>query len=104
MLREEDLVDEDAPLTDEDDLLEDELLVAEEPELLVEEEFLDEDDVEFPEEELLDEDLVWDEVVLPLVVEERLSCEYESTGAAIMASATADASAMFRMFLMMIRC
>ena len=67
--------------------------------------FLEEEVVEFlAEEELPDEDLVWDEVVLLLVVEERLSCEYESTGAAIMASATADASAMFRMFFMMIRC
>lgn len=78
---------------------------TEEPELLVAVVFLEEEVVEFlAEEELPDEDLVWDEVVLLLVVEERLSCEYESTGAAIMASATADASAMFRMFFMMIRC
>ncbi len=76
-----------------------------EPELLVAEELLEEEVVEFlAEEELPDEDLVWDEVVLLLVVEERLSCEYESTGAAIMASATADASAMFRMFLMASLC
>ena len=65
--------------------------MEEDPELLVEE-------------ELLEEDLVCEEVVLPLDPEERLSCEYESTGDASMASATADASAMFRMFFMMIRC
>lgn len=68
-----------------------ELLVEEEPELLVEE-------------ELLDEDLVWEEVVVPLDPEERLSCEYESTGDAIRANATADAIAMFRMFFILIRC
>ena len=68
-----------------------ELLVEEEPELLVEE-------------ELLDEDLVCEEVVLPLDPEERLSCEYESTGVATRAKAMADAIAMFRMFFMMIRC
>ena len=80
--------------TDEPELLveeEPELLVKEEPELLVEE-------------ELLDEDLVWEEVVVPLDPEERLSCEYESTGDAIRANATADASAMFRMFFILIRC
>ena len=82
-------------------LVEEELVprVEDEPELLVEvePELLEE-------EELLDEDLVCEEVVLPLDPEERLSCEYESTGDASMASATADASAMFRMFFMMIRC
>ena len=78
-----------------------ELLVEEEFELLVEEELLDD---EFPDDDPLDEDLVWDEVVLPLEPEERLSCEYESTGAANMASTTADARAMFRIFFMMIRC
>lgn len=80
--------------TDEPELLveeEPELLVKEEPELLVEE-------------ELLDEDLVWEEVVVPLDPEERLSCEYESTGDAIRANATADAIAMFRMFFILIRC
>ena len=79
-------------------LLEEEFepLVEEAPELLVGE--------ELPDDDPLDEDLVWDEVVLPLEPEERLSCEYESTGDASMASATADASAMFRMFFMMIRC
>lgn len=80
--------------TDEPELLveeESELLVEEEPELLVEE-------------ELLDEDLVWEEVVVLLDPEERLSCEYESTGDAIRASATADAIAMFRMFFILIRC
>lgn len=80
--------------TDEPELLveeESELLVEEEPELLVEE-------------ELLDEDLVWEEVVVPLDPEERLSCEYESTGDAIRANATADAIAMFRMFFILIRC
>lgn len=57
------------------------------------------------EEELLDEDLVWEEeVVVPLDPEERLSCEYESTGDAIRANATADAIAMFRMFFILIRC
>jgi len=50
----------------------------------------------------LDEDLVWEEVVLLLDSEERLSCEYESTGAANMANATADAKAMCRIFFMMI--
>ena len=54
--------------------------------------------------ELLDEDLVWEEVVVPLDPEERLSCEYESTGDAIRANATADAIAMFRMFFILIRC
>ena len=68
-------------------------------------ELLEEETVEFlAEEELPDEDLVWDEVLLLLVVEERLSCEYESTGAAIMASATADASATFKIFLMATLC
>ena len=82
-------------------LVEEELVprVEDEPELLVEVE-----PVLLVEEELLDEDLVWEEVVLLLDPEERLSCEYESTGDASMASATADASAMFRMFFMMIRC
>lgn len=96
----EELLEEEELLTEEEDLLEEEfeLLVEEEPDLLVAEEpaFL-------VEEELLDEDLVWEEALLPLVVEERLSCEYESTGVASMASATADAIAMFRMFFMMIR-
>ena len=78
-----------------------ELLVEEDPELLVEEELLDE---ELPDDDPLDEDLVWDEVVVPLEPEERLSCEYESTGAANMVSTTADARAMFRIFFMMIRC
>lgn len=76
-----------------------ELLVADEPELLVEEE-----PELLVEEELLDEDLVWEEVVVPLDPEERLSCEYESTGDAIRANATADAIAMFRMFFILIRC
>lgn len=78
-----------------------ELLVEEEPELLVEEE---EEPELLVEEELLDEDLVWEEVVVPLDPEERLSCEYESTGDAIRANATADAIAMFRMFFILIRC
>lgn len=77
-----------------------ELLVEEEPELLVEEE----EPELLVEEELLDEDLVWEEVVVPLDPEERLSCEYESTGDAIRANATADAIAMFRMFFILIRC
>ena len=76
-----------------------ELLVEEEPELLVEEE-----PELLEEEELLDEDLVWEEVVVLLDPEERLSCEYESTGDAIRANATADAIAMFRMFFILIRC
>lgn len=69
-------------------------------------EFLMEDEPELlEEEELLDEDLVWEEeVVVPLDPEERLSCEYESTGDAIRANATADAIAMFRMFFILIRC
>lgn len=81
------------------DTEEPELLVADEPELLVE----DEPEL-FEEEELLDEDLVWEEVVVLLDPEERLSCEYESTGDAIRANATADAIAMFRMFFILIRC
>lgn len=64
---------------------------TEDPELLVEE-------------ELLDDERVCDDVVLLLEPEERLSCEYESTGDAIRANATADAIAMLRMFFMMIRC
>ena len=62
------------------DTEEPELLVEEEPELLVadEPELLVEDEPELPEEEeLLDEDLVWEEVVVLLDPEERLSCEYE---------------------------
>ena len=89
------------------DTEEPELLVEEEPELLVadEPELLVEDEPELPEEEeLLDEDLVWEEVVVLLDPEERLSCEYESTGDAIRANATADAIAMFRMFFILIRC
>ncbi len=85
-------MDEPGPLVEE----EFEPLVEEDPELPVEEELLDDDP--------LDEDLVWEEVVLPLEPEERLSCEYESTGAANMASTTADARAIFRIFFMMIRC
>lgn len=88
--------------TEEPELLaeeEPELLVADEPELLVE----DEPEL-LEEEELLDEDLVWEEVVVLLDPEERLSCEYESTGDAIRANATADAIAMFRMFFILIRC
>ncbi len=85
-------MDEPEPLVEE----EFEPLVEEDPELRVEEELLDDDP--------LDEDLVWEEVVLPLEAEERLSCEYESTGAASMASTTADARAIFRIFFMMIRC
>ena len=81
-------------------------LVEEEFELLAEEELLDEElpDDDPLDDDPLDEDLVWDEVVVPLEPEERLSCEYESTGAANMASTTADARAMFRIFFMMIRC
>lgn len=88
------------------DTEEPELLVEEEPELLVadEPELLVEDEPELLEEELLDEDLVWEEVVVLLDPEERLSCEYESTGDAIRANATADAIAMFRMFFILIRC
>lgn len=89
------------------DTEEPELLVEEEPELLVakEPELLVEDEPELlEEEELLDEDLVWEEVVVLLDPEESLSCEYESTGDAIRANATADAIAMFRMFFILIRC
>ena len=84
-----------------------ELLVEEELVLLVEAEpeFLADDEPELlVEEELLDDERVCDDVVLLLEPEERLSCEYESTGDAIRANATADAIAMFRMFFMMIRC
>ena len=83
-----------------------ELLVEEEFELLAEEELLDEElpDDDPLDDDPLDEDLVWDEVVVPLEPEERLSCEYESTGAANMASTKADARAMFRIFFMMVRC
>ena len=79
---------EDPELLVEEELV---LLVEAEPELLVEE-------------ELLDDERVCDDVVLLLEPEERLSCEYESTGDAIRANATADAIAMLRMFFMMIRC
>ena len=84
-----------------------ELLVEEELALLVEAEpeFLADDEPELlVEEELLDDERVCDDVVLLLEPEERLSCEYESTGDAIRANATADAIAMLRMFFMMIRC
>lgn len=84
-----------------------EFLAEDEPEFLVEDELelIEDDEPELlVEEELLDEDLVWEEVVLLLEPEERLSCEYESTGDAIRANATADAIAMFRMFFMMTRC
>ena len=107
------LLDTDEPellVEEEPELLveeEPELLVEEEPELLVEEEpelLVEEEPELLVEEELLDEDLVWEEVVVPLDPEERLSCEYESTGDAIRANATADAIAMFRMFFILIRC
>lgn len=84
-----------------------ELLVEEELALLVEAEpeFLADDEPELlVEEELLDNERVCDDVVLFLEPEERLSCEYESTGDAIRANATADAIAMLRMFFMMTRC
>ena len=83
-----------------------EFLAEDEPEFLVEDEpeFLEDDVPELLVEELLDDERVCDDVVLPLEPEERLSCEYESTGDAIRANATADAIAMFRMFFMMIRC
>lgn len=115
---EEDLTDEDAPLTEDDCLSEDEdePLTAEdclweEDELLADDEDLAEDelladdpDVRLEEDDPLleeEDERLCDEVVLLLVdPEERLSCEYESTGEASMASATADARAMFRMFFM----
>lgn len=84
-----------------------ELLVEEELVLLVEAEpeFLTDDEPELlMEEELLDDERVCDDVVLLLEPEERLSCEYESTGDAIRTNATADAIAMFRMFFILIRC
>ena len=100
-------MDEPEPLVEE----EFEPIVEKDPELTVEEELLDEDPLDDDpldddplDEDPLDEDLVWEEVVLPLEAEERLSCEYESTGAASMASTTADARAIFRIFFMMIRC
>ena len=83
------------------------LLVEAEPEFLADDEpeFLADDEPELlVEEELLDDERVCDDVVLLLEPEERLSCEYESTGDAIRANATADAIAMLRMFFMMIRC
>ncbi len=90
----------------EEDLDEDELLDTPEPLLrLLSCEPTDTEDPELlVEEELLDDERVCDDVVLLLEPEERLSCEYESTGDAIRANATADAIAMFRMFFMMIRC
>lgn len=127
----DELRDDDELLTDEDEPLEEDELLdtpeplrrllsceptdTEDPELLVEEElallveaepeFLADDEPELlVEEELLDDERVCDDVVLLLEPEERLSCEYESTGDAIRANATADAIAMFRMFFMMIRC
>ena len=122
MPREEDLDAEDELRTDEDDLSEDELLTVVPPLLLLlscepRETFAEDlrllscellDTLEpllrLLSWELLDEDLVWEEVVVPLDPEERLSCEYESTGDAIRANATADAIAMFRMFFILIRC
>lgn len=127
LLTDEDDLSEDEPLTDVEPvellrllscelldtlapllrLLSWELLDTDEPELLVEEEpelLVEEEPELLVEEELLDEDLVWEEVVVPLDPEERLSCEYESTGDAIRANATADAIAMFRMFFILIRC
>ena len=90
----------------EEDLDEDVLLDT--PELLLRLLSCEPPDTEDPEllveEELLDDERVCDDVVLLLEPEERLSCEYESTGDAIRANATADAIAMFRMFFMMIRC
>ena len=90
----------------EEDLDEDELLDTPEPFLrLLSCEPPDTEDPELlVEEELLDDERVCDDVVLLLEPEERLSCEYESTGDAIRANATADAIAMLRMFFMMIRC
>ena len=122
MPREEDLDAEDELRTDEDDLSEDELLTVVPPLLLLlscepRETFAEDlrllscellDTLEpllrLLSWELLDEDLVWEEVVVPLDPEESLSCEYESTGDAIRANATADAIAMFRMFFILIRC
>ena len=90
----------------EEDLDEDELLDTLEPlRRLLSCEPPDTEDPELlVEEELLDDERVCDDVVLLLEPEERLSCEYESTGDAIRANATADAIAMLRMFFMMIRC
>lgn len=131
LTEDDELRDDDELLTDEDEPLEEDELLdtpeplrrllscgptdTEDPELLVEEElallveaepeFLADDEPKLlVEEELLDDERVCDDVVLLLEPEERLSCEYESTGDAIRANATADAIAMFRMFFMMIRC
>ena len=131
LTEDDELRDDDELLTDEDEPLEEDELLdtpellrrllsceppdTEDPELLVEEklallveaepEFLADDKPELlVEEELLDDERVCDDVVLLLEPEERLSCEYESTGDAIRANATADAIAMLRMFFMMIRC
>lgn len=131
LTEDDELRDDDELLTDEDEPLEEDVLLdtpeplrrllscgppdTEDPELLVEEElallveaepeFLADDEPKLlVEEELLDDERVCDDVVLLLEPEERLSCEYESTGDAIRANATADAIAMLRMFFMMIRC
>ena len=131
LTEDDELRDDDELLTDEDEPLEEDELLdtpeplrrllsceptdTEDPELLVEEElallveaepeFLADDEPKLlVEEELLDDERVCDDVVLLLEPEERLSCEYESTGDAIRANATADAIAMLRMFFMMIRC
>ena len=114
LLSEEELLTEDDELRDDDELLTDEDEPLEEDELLDTPEPLlrllscEPTDTEDPEllveEELLDDERVCDDAVLLLEPEERLSCEYESTGDAIRANATADAIAMLRMFFMMIRC
>lgn len=114
LLSEEELLTEDDELRDDDELLTDEDEPLEEDELLDTPEPLlrllscEPTDTEDPEllveEELLDDERVCDDVVLLLEPEERLSCEYESTGDAIRANATADAIAMLRMFFMMTRC
>lgn len=75
-----------------------ELLTEEEDDLVDDEEPLTDED-ELPEEvERLCED-----VVVPLDPEERLSCEYESTGDANSASDTADTRATLKMLFITIK-
>lgn len=85
MPRDDDLVVDEELLTEDDDLVEDEVPLADEDELPEEVERLCED------------------VVVPLDPEERLSCEYESTGDANKASDTADTRAMLKMLFITIK-
>lgn len=112
----EDETDDELLEEEDEDLAEEELLTEVEPEeflLLLSCELLVTVDEDFrrllscellADEELPEDERVLESVVLLLAPEERLSCEYESTGAASIASAIADKRVTFRMFFMMIQC